>query len=220
MDRNIQTEASSQNDEQQKEQRSTSTDAVVDKNVLAHETRQLVRTKARRLVARAGLPRCQLEDIAQSLDQALVRDAKAFDPHKGEWLPFAERVLRFASNNLLRHGFAEKRNHRNTVSLPVTVMIDNWEESAELAQLIAHSELDARTGTTTRNTVEQSDMRLDVAGFKASLSTKLRELADALERETILDISRRAGTPRATLYDRLELLRRAAEDQGLSNYVK
>jgi hypothetical protein len=63
-------------------------------------------------------------------------------------------------------------------------------------------------------------MRLDLAEFKGSLPFRLRELADALEHETILDISRRTGTPRSTLYDRLELLRRAAEDQGLSKYFE
>lgn len=188
--------------------------------LLSEETRQLIRRKAYRLINRAGLPRTELDGVMQSLHWALVRDSRTFDPQKGEWLAFAERALQYASNNLLRHDFAGMRDRRRNVSLHILVNVEDEGCAWELAQLITRKELEARTGGSTTDEFRRSDLRIDTAEFKATLPPKLRELADALERETILNISRRTGVPRSTIYDHVDRLRKLAEDAGLAKYVE
>ena len=219
MNRKIENEAPKPHDPFRSPQGSPEIRALINQKLTAAETRQLILWKAHRIVATAGLHTDYLDEVIGSLFESLVRDSKAYDPQLGEWPPFAERSLQFAAKNLLRHWFAGKRQYGKTVNLHFTVQLDDV-GPIELAQLITRRELEARTGAVSRSDVELSDLRLDISEFKNSLSPSFRELADALGQETILEISRRTGLPRSTLYGYLEVLRRAAEDRGLAKYLK
>jgi RNA polymerase sigma factor (sigma-70 family) len=48
----------------------------------------------------ANIPGCQLDEAKSEAKMGLVRAADAFDPNKGEFTPFASRVIRNALNSL------------------------------------------------------------------------------------------------------------------------
>jgi RNA polymerase sigma-70 factor (ECF subfamily) len=60
---------------------------------------------------------------------------------------------------------------------------------------------------------------MDLAVFLKTLTREQRELAESLGSETTLDISRRTGVPRSTIYDRVSQIRKLAEDAGLAKYL-
>ncbi len=48
----------------------------------------------------ANIPGCQLDEARSEGNLALVRAAQAYDPSRGEFIPFASRVIRNALNSL------------------------------------------------------------------------------------------------------------------------
>jgi hypothetical protein len=219
MDRNCESPSPSRPEYEQPEAQPAPAPCV-EQHLLSEETAQLIRRKAHRLIAQASMPASDVHEVVQALHAILVQAGKLFDPKLGSWLAFAERSLQYAANNWKRQRYTESRHPHRCISLSIQVKVPGEGDVSELAQLVTAADQDARTGGRTIDQVELADLRMDLAEFLATLPPLLRDLAEALGSETILNISRRTGVPRSTIYDRLAQMRELAEDAGLGKYLK
>ncbi len=187
---------------------------------LSDKLRSTIAAVAGRIAARGGMSPSDKPDVEQSLTMAVLSARRIFDPGRGSWEALARMTVQSCSKNLLRDWFAQKRKPHGVVSLQITVKLGDDEGVAELSQLITRQDAERRLGTRTADDQLAGERAIDVDEFVAKLPHELRELARALERKSVSELSRHTGVPRGTIYERVARLKRAAEDAGLGKYFE
>ena len=91
--------------------------------------------------------------------------------------------------------------------------------SVERAEKLDQEDYLLRIGVEPRAAEELRALALDVAAVVENLPSELHELCRRLGQETVSEISRDTGVPRATLYQSVTKLREIFEDAGLKDYL-
>ena len=124
--------------------------------------RGIIRRKAKQLVGRACFTKQDCKDLEQDLFARVQHSLESFDPDRGHLYSFITAVVQRHVANILRNRRTEKRGHRRTCSLNVTIRLPD-EGLFELAQTISDHELDNRLGCRRRSDEELTQLAIDLA---------------------------------------------------------
>ena len=158
-----------------------------------------VRHQARQLVGRYGFAPGDQQEIEQRLLLKLTPHLWRADPESATWRALVTKTVRRQAANLVRDACAEKRDHRRTQSLNVTIKSE--EGLVELGDTFGPREADARLG-----------LKCDVASVIEGLPQDLREVCLRLQEETPTQVARDLGISRAALRSMLGKLRMYFQD--------
>ena len=181
---------------------------------------QLIRCKARQLVGQAGFTADDLEDIEQDLRLHLFEQLSKYDPARGAFSTFVDRVLDHKAADILDAQFAACRDCRIYVgSIDDTVRLREGGE-VPIIDLDLEDAVHVQRGISDPSPHAEAELRIDLERAMAALTPEQRDLCRRLLTSTIAEISAATGVPRPTLYDRVRQIKAAFERAGLQEYVK
>ena len=160
---------------------------------------QIIRSKARQLVAVCAVPASERDDLEQELALKLVRSRTAFDPQRGAWHAFVKTVVERHAVTLQEHQRAAKRDPGRRSLLRGT--------AADLGD----DDLHRRQRRVVRTDEELADLRHDVGHVLAGAPAHLRDLAARLMHDPLAQVARDLKVDRTTLYALVRQLRRRFE---------
>jgi len=177
--------------------------AGLDARTLKH-----IHRTAKRLDRTGGVPGMDAEDIEHDLILDLWRRRRAFDPNRGSFRTFADR--------LIAHRVA-------TLTCPTTRLC------AEQVTVCLDAPLDELEGATLADTIAQPTsgdgadvdlgMALDVRRFVQGLTPALQRCCSILMAPNVAEAAAAAGLHRSSVYECAERLRKLATAAGLHDYV-
>ena len=181
---------------------------------------QLIRCKARQLVGQAGLVEDDQEDIEQDLRLHLFEQLSKYDPARGAFSTFVDRVVDHKAADILDARFAARRDCRIFVgSIDDTVRLREGGE-VPIIDLDLEDAMHVQRGISAPSPYAEAEFRIVLERAMAALTPEQRDLCRRLLTATIAEISAATGVPRPTLYDRLRQIRAAFERAGLKEYVR
>jgi RNA polymerase sigma factor (sigma-70 family) len=152
---------------------------------------RLAAVRAATIVTLYGLPRDSRLDMEQEALLQLWRKRSAYDPRRGSWRTFSERVVANRISSLVRHMRAQR--------------------SGQLKE----DPLERVAGLAAPN--DRVDLRTDVARVLAGVSQFNRNVAVCLVTHSPTETCRRLGVSRATIYRAIARLRLAFTAAGLAS---
>ncbi len=181
---------------------------------------EIIRYKARQLVGQAGFTVADRDDLEQELILDLLRRLPKYDPSRAKRNTFIARVVEHKIATLIEKQTAHKRDYRRCpCSLNERFEEEEEGRSVERAETLDQEDYLLRIGVEPRAPEELRALALDVAAVVEALPPELGELCQRLKQETVSEISRDTGVPRASLYERIKRLREIFEDAGLKGYL-
>lgn len=166
-----------------------------------------------RLHGKAGITWGDFDDVQQ---QVLLRLAQRL-PLKvrdGNWRAAVWQIVKQSFATEVRNRLAKKRNPYSVQSLNERVGPGG---EVELGDLIGQAR--DRHETQSRDPFDIVDLGLDVEEFMKELSTDQRQLCEALQLDSVSELSRLLQRPRSTVNDEIRKLRRVFEDRRLQDYL-
>ena len=154
-------------------------------------TSRIAAMRAATVVALYGLPREMRSDLEQEAFLELWRKQPAYDPRRGSWRTFSERVVMNRMSSLMRQMRSQQSGQFRERSL----------ESA--------------LGLPAPN--DGADLRSDVSRVLSGVSEFDRKVAVYLIGHTAIETSRRLEVSRATVYRAIERLRVAFVAAGMGH---
>ena len=94
----------------------------------------------------ANIPGCQLDEARSEANMALIRAAQAYDPTKGDFIPFSSRVIRNALNSLYAKQLRLLRMFPKSLDDPI-----QWPQTASPSDAVSSAKA-----------IQPSDSRQDV----------------------------------------------------------
>ncbi len=178
--------------------------------------RELIRNQARKLIGKCGFTRSDRDDIEQELTIHCWQQREKFDPDRGQWSTFVNRVAGNRIASIIEYRQAAKRDYRREAMSLNQFVCDGNGERVELAQLMSDQDCHRLER---RDEAAQRDLACDVRAFIVRLSPEDRELCQARQDHPPTEAARQLGISRGTLYDRIGKLRPLSEDAGLKEYL-
>lgn len=179
-----------------------------------------IKHKAYQLVGQAGFAADDLEDIEQDLRLHLFEQLPKYDPTRGAFSTFVDRVVGNKAADILDARFAARRDCRIQVSsLDDTVRLREGGEVPVL-DLDLEDAMRVQRGISAPSPYAEAELRIVLERAMAALTPEQRDLCRRLLTATIAEISAATGVPRPTLYDRLRQIRAAFERAGLKEYLR
>lgn len=172
--------------------------------------------RAERLARAGSVPGMDAEDIKQELRLHLYRRDEKFDPARGQYDTFADRVLanRIAT---LAAPTERLRAERAWIDFDSPAEGRGDDEMLPLAETLPDSAMPH--AAVTRATDEAFGLVRDVQRLLAGLTPTCRALALALIDMSPTEAAKALGIHRSTVYARLTMIRKAAEALGLAAYL-
>ena len=181
---------------------------------------EIIRFKARQLVGQAGFTVADRDDLEQELILDLLRRLPKYDPSRAKLNTFIARVVEHKIATLIEKQTAHKRDYRRCpCSLNERFEEEEEGRSVERAETLDQEDYLLRIGVEPRAAEELRALALDVPAVVEALPSELGELCRRLKAESVTEISRDTGVPRATLYQSVTKLREIFEDAGLKDYL-
>ena len=137
-----------------------------------------------------GLPAESRRDLEQEALLELWRKCPVYDPRRGSWRTFSERVVANRMTSVVRSMYSERSGHFREEPLE------------DLVALAAPN--------------DRTDQRADVARVLRGVSQFDRSVAGDLIDYSAIEIGQRLGVSRATVYRAIGRLRAAFTEAGLS----
>lgn len=163
---------------------------------------ELIKRKARRLRATGNLEFLDTQETEQRLTIRLWKSRRNFDPRKGRWQSYSQRVVNHAAKQIFRDSRVKKR----TAAL---ISLDSPLGSAERASLrdqISETDTLRRLGVHKPNPFECVDHQLDVHELTSCLSQVERGLLTAHVELGTSRLAKLLGVPRTSIDCRLRRL--------------
>lgn len=175
-----------------------------------------IMVRAARLARSGAVPGMTAEDIAQDLREHLWRRGGAFDPTRGSYDTFADRVIanRIAS---LASPTERLRAERSWVSFSEPSGHEDDGERLPLSETLA--ETDGLHSVEARPIDEALGLVRDVGRLKRGLMPAHKAVADVLVDHSPSEAAVTLGVHRSTIYARLAMIRAAAIAIGLEVYL-
>ena len=156
-------------------------------------TSRLIAVHAAKTAASYRLPTDLRHDLVQEGLLELLRKGPAYDPRRGSWRTFSERVVANRMTSLMRRRHSEMSGH------------------------LREEPIENLHGLEAPN--EDSDLRTDVLRILARVSTFDRNVALNLVDYSAIETSQRLRVSRATVYRAIGRLRVAFTMAGLTNVL-
>ena len=179
----------------------------------------LIKYKARRLKGQAGFTTSDRDDLEQELILDLLRRRPKYNPKRAQFNTFIARVVEHRVASLIEARKAGTRDYRRCPYSLNDRFEDEEGRSVERVDAFDQEDYLLRTGAQSKPADELSALAIDVAAVLERLPPELRDLCQRLATETVTEISRDAGVPRATIYESIKELREIFEDAGLRDYL-
>jgi len=166
---------------------------------------RLIRSKARKLVGKAGFVEADVPDVEQELRLDIWRRLSKFDPKRSKRETFITRLIEHKLASILEHRRAAMRDpHCEGCSLNDPV--------GDAGNLEIGDGIEDDRRRPKRPATETSDLLHDLACVLDHLPPRLRALAEELKTRTPSEIARKRGVPRGTLYEAIRELRARLAD--------
>ena len=165
---------------------------------------------------RRMLPCLQREGFEDLLQECLVHWLSAketYDPaREASKSTFMGRIIRNKLTDLVREREADKRKLAHITS-SLDEHLGNEDDPDALVDTIADTNL---------SPILQIEMKIDLSQVLKRLTPKQKKLCHLLGNSgiSIKDASERLKTPRSTIYDEIERIRRIFMKEGLNEYLK
>jgi RNA polymerase sigma factor (sigma-70 family) len=166
---------------------------------------------------RAGIRAQDEEDLVQTLYARLLKRFARLDQKREHALGLVSKVLNQILANLARDRRAIKRADGHVGTLHTTVNVAG--QNVELVDTITLLHLNARTGAGSLTHEELASLRADVAAAIKDLPADQHDLAQHLKRDSLSEVARKTGIPRATLQYRLQQLLEVFDHRDLRDYL-
>lgn len=182
-------------------------------------TSWLIRHKAKQLIGSAGFTKSDLEDIEQELILDLLQRLPKFDSNKAGYKTFIARVVDHRIARIIEERKAGLRDWRLCITSLNDIVPLGEGVCGERLEAYDMDEYLRQIGCSSRNSSDRLELSIDIGMFVNSIKPELRTLCERLKTESVTEISRDTGIPRATLYERIQELRDLLEDNGLKEYI-
>ncbi|MGD0274601.1 MAG: sigma-70 family RNA polymerase sigma factor, partial [Syntrophales bacterium] len=180
---------------------------------------RLIKYRARQLVGKAGFRGYNRRDLEQELIIDLLQRLPKYNSEYAKRKTFIDRVVKHKIANLIEAQKAEVRDYRRcTFSLNDQIEGEDGEEIEKIEVFDQEAYL-GRTGRLSLSSAEVRNLSIELNKVLKSLPPELRILCKRLETDTITEISRGIGIPRATLYGLIKKLRAILKEAGLREYL-
>lgn len=175
----------------------------------------VIRFKARQVSKTPPFTPSDVRDIEQELTMSLLVRMPQFDPDKGKWGGFVQRVVHNRIADMIREATSQRNDRRaNAFSLNELVVLPD----GEVAQ--CHELLDEVADTEHPwNHPCPTELRIDLFLAIDTLPENLRVVCLRLQHESVQDIARSLGRSREAIYRRLYKASVLLERAGLREYL-
>ena len=179
-----------------------------------------IRLRAGQLIGRYGFSPDDREDLEHDLALDLLQRLSRFDPSRASLNTFVSRVVDHAVATIVERQTAAGRDARLTTLFSDCVMYGERGKPASFEDGITTTDYLRMTGRVDSESPRNVSLRAALERASESLSTPLQGLVHLLaEGFSISEISRRAGIPRSTVYDRVREIRAHFDRIGLRIYL-
>ncbi len=155
--------------------------------------------------------------MKSALREEILRRAEQFDPTRACFDTFVDRIVKNRIADLARQSQAAKAS-RKTQSFATPILAQDGHEGLTLADTL--SETSPAFGADDFAAAHGAGLKTDVAKFLASLCPSSRRIAIAVSQGSVADAARILGLHRSTIYERLNVIRKAAIAMGLDGYFE
>lgn len=166
-----------------------------------------LRYHARRLSGR--ISHMDLVDLEQCFAVHVLSRLNSYDGRRADLGTFIDRILTNFARNLVSAAYAEKRTADRTAC--------SIEDVDPCGPSVG---LPPGPGAHNSDWEEQIHLRRDVERIVSELPPQLQEICSLLSCGTVSDASHRSGLSRASIYGRIERVRRAFSRAGLEQYIR
>jgi len=191
--------------------------------VQAHEVRfdrfeeWFIKRQAQKLVADAGFPADEIEDIQQEMRLYILQRMLRFDKDKSARHTYVVMAVRYCTTMLVRQRYAAKRNSGKPLQSLDDTVFDQDGQEADFHEML---DRDARRTTDgDREREERQDLILDVRRVVASLPEHLRQWCAILGELGIREASRKFHIPLTRLRQIKAEIHTAFKAAGLGAYL-
>ncbi|MCX6343460.1 MAG: hypothetical protein NT018_00125 [Armatimonadetes bacterium] len=173
-----------------------------------------VKFKSKNLIGSAGFIVSDQNDIESELAWRLRQSLAKYDSSQSKLMSFVNVVLKSKIANMIearKTSLFDFRDH--------AFSLDEKVQDAEGSTCVRGDLIDAddyrKIGARSISPVEEIELRLDIKCIMAGLPMELKNLCDDIIKfGSIADVSKHTGTPRGTLYDRINKLKIAFRAAG------
>ena len=181
------------------------------------EITRFIRHRVRRLVRLKAYRNTDPRDIEQNLWCQVLRAQPQHDLNRGQVNTFLDRILRNRMVQMIEYAAAAKRQG-DQVSWEGP-SIEGDPDSDPISEAYSAEEYYERTGFGARPSAHTHDVAIDLAVPLEALPSALRELALRLKFQSPAEAGRAMRLSQATLYRRIEKLRKHFEHLDLGVYL-
>ena len=172
--------------------------------------------RSKRLARSGAVPGMDAEDIKQDLRLHLYRRDGSFDPSRGQYDTFADRVL---ANRIATLAAPTQRLRAERMWVDFDTPAEGCRDGDILPLSETLPESAAPHAAAARSPDEAFGLVRDVRRFMAGLTPPCRALALALIDMSPTEAAQALGIHRSTVYARLATIRKAAEALDLAAYL-
>ena len=179
---------------------------------------RIIRIKAKTLARELRAGNQYREDFEQEfwLHYSGVRDH--YDPERGRWSTFLDRVFKNKGFNMMAEWRTRKRRSERKARRWDDRTGSDDDDALTLEEVYGDDDHHAETGWGPQPDRQTVDLRLDVGRVLRGLPADLRELARRLMQQSVSEAAREMKIPRSTLYGKIhriaKILRAAGVDDG------
>ena len=175
--------------------------------------------KARQVLNKNGITESDFRDIRQDLLADILARLPKFDGERAGMKTFVCWLIDNRIAGIIRHHRAVCRDYRRNES-----SLDDWvyDEDGRWTRrgaTVTEDEAQAAIGRAGRSREEQLELVLDTAAMLDGLPNDLRDLCIRLKTQTVVEISRETGVPRARLYARMRVLEQKFRATDMQKYL-
>ena len=172
------------------------------------QVERVVRYQAGQLVHRGVFPRADREDVEQELRLHVLRCAAAFDPSRGTWATFVDRVVTSRAASLAVRQRAVRRDTRRLVF------------AEDVAAACTEDAFDRLPRYEPRvSDADAAELRRDIEVTLARLAPEDRRLCERLGCRSVGETARLFSRSRSAVYAAIQRLRPTFEAAGLRDYL-
>lgn len=180
---------------------------------------QIITYKARQLVGRAGFSESDREDIEQELMLDLLQRLPRYNPERSQRNTFISHVVDHRIATIIEARKAGRRDYRLCTCSLNDSLDDGEGGCVERVETIDQDDPPLSIGAIARASSELGDLSLDLRDALENLPPELRDLCLRLTTDTVSELSRDRGIPRATIYEGIKKIRKIFEERGLGEYL-
>ena len=180
-----------------------------------------VRCIARNLVGKAGITYEDVEDVEQDLMLHFLSRKDQFDPERGQFNTFVNRVVKAGVKDILTHRMAQRGGQGLEVTL---ISLEQERDDAAMPSMVLQgmAGIDGREVDGLGHAIchlEEVGLKVDVERAIKRLPKALQEICERLGRESQKEIASEMEWSRIGLYRLILAIRETFEGMGLGAHL-